>query len=410
MTTPCATAVPRVLYIVYWGAAEPLGQSLVLPAIERLAERGARVTLVTFDKAADFRDRERMASIRARLEAQGVRWIALRYHKRPRVPATSWDVLHGWARAVTAGAREPVDVVHARTFVGGLIGRLVAATLRTKLVYHNEGFYPDEQVDGGFWAQGSAWHRLTKALETRLYAAADGLIALSHRAQAVVEDLPAVRRKKTPVIVVPSCVDLDRFRLDPDRSRQHDGLSLVYTGAVGGRYVLDRVGRFVSVLAERRPDVRLSVLTRAEPALVTEMLDRGGLLRDAWSLDCLPHEAMPAELARHDAGLFFLTQGLSEHGCSPTKVGEYWACGLPVVTTPNVSDTDALIREWRAGVVVAGHDDESYRRAAAELEALLADADLPRRCRKAAEAHYALAAACDRQFVLYQKLLAGEGA
>jgi glycosyltransferase involved in cell wall biosynthesis len=311
---------------------------------------------------------------------------------------------------VAAGVAEPVDVVHARTFVGGLIGRLVAATLRTKLVYHNEGFYPDEQVDGGFWAQGSAWHRLTKALETRLYAAADGLIALSHRAKAVVEDLPAVRRKKTPVIVVPSCVDLDRFTHDPDRSRQHDGLRLVYTGAVGGRYILDRVGRFVSVLAERRPDVRLSVLTRAEPALVTEMLDRGGLPRDAWSLDCLPHEAMPAELPRHDAGLFFLTQGLSEHGCSPTKVGEYWACGLPVVTTPNVSDTDALIREWRAGVVVAGHDHESYRRAAAELEALLGDVDLPRRCRKAAEAHYALAPACDRQFVLYQKLLAGEGA
>ena len=74
---------------------------------------------------------------------------------------------------------------------------------------------------------------------------------------------------------------------------------------------------------------------------------------------------MPAELQRHDAGLFFLTEGLSEHGCSPTKIGEYWACGLPVVTTPNVSDTDAIVQSRRVGVVVrsrrqTGFDDAAW--------------------------------------------------
>jgi len=45
---------PRVLYLVYWGAAEPLGQSLVLPAVKRLARLGVDLSLVTFEKPKDL--------------------------------------------------------------------------------------------------------------------------------------------------------------------------------------------------------------------------------------------------------------------------------------------------------------------------------------------------------------------
>src|SRR5262249_10764025 len=81
------------------------------------------------DRPADLADRDRIAALRADLEMRGIRWLALRYHKRPRVPATSWDVFHGWARSVAAGLDAEVDLVHARTFVGGVLGRLVAPTL-----------------------------------------------------------------------------------------------------------------------------------------------------------------------------------------------------------------------------------------------------------------------------------------
>lgn len=397
---------PRVLYVVYWGAAEPLGQSLVLPALARLAAGGVDLTLVTYDKPGDFDDAARMKTVREFLSGHGIAWIALRYHKRPRLPATAFDILHGWARGVAAGLRSKVDIVHARTYIGGVMGLLLASTLRARFVYHNEGFYPDEQVDGGFWPANSRMYRATRWIESVLYARADGLIALSHRARAVLEDLPAVKRRHAPVIVVPSCVDMERFSLDSAR-KPVDGAELrfVYTGTVGGRYELDRVGRFVAVAREVAPGARLRVLSRADPARVAEMLGKGGLAREAWTLDSLPHSAMPAELLRHEVGLFFLARGTSEHGCSPTKIGEYWASGLPVVTTPNVSDSDDIIRRKRVGVVIPEHTDNAYRQAVAELLGLLSDPDLARRCREAAEEHYALAPAVTRQLALYRQIL-----
>jgi len=403
-------ARPRVLYIVYWGAAEPLGQSLVLPAVRRLADLGADLTLVTFEKPADLAREDEITRIRKDFNRNKVRWIPLRYHKQPKVPATGYDVIHGMARGIVSTLTDKPDLVHARTFIGGLMGSAVAALTKAKLIYHNEGFYPDEQVDGGIWKAESAPHRIARYLEQRMYARADGIISMSHRGRQVIEALPAVQRRGTPVIVVPSCVDLNHFKRDESTARARQGpLRFVYIGSVGGRYVLDQAGRFVAVASREIGAANLRVLTRQDPALVASMLRQGGLNDDAWSTEAVSHSAMPRMLADHDAGLFFLSQGLSEHGCSPTKIGEYWAMGLPVVTTPNVSDTDEIIRRERVGVVVRENSDDAYRSAARELKALLEDEELAARCRRAAEDHYSLDQACDRQFDLYRDLTNDNG-
>lgn len=397
---------PRVLYIVYWGAGEPLGQSLVLPAVKRLSDLGSSVTLITFEKPADADRPDFIAKIRAGLDERGVRWIPLRYHKKPKLPATAYDMLRGCAEGIVSRLRSRVDIIHARTFVGGLMGFAIARLVGAKLIFHNEGFYPDEQVDGGVWKENSRPHRIAKFLERQMYSRADGIIAVSHRGKLVINSLPELRRKRTPLVVVPSCVDLNHFRMKSGGPRDDgDMLRLAYIGSVGCRYILDKAGRFASIAAQETGPVHLRVLSHSEPALISSMLSRSGLADDEWSFDTVPYAVMPQELATQDAGLFFLSQGLSEHGCSPTKIGEYWAAGLPVVTTANVSDTDEIIRRERVGVVVEDHTDESYRRAALELRSLMKDEELSLRCRRAAEKHYALDPACERQLALYQSLV-----
>jgi glycosyltransferase involved in cell wall biosynthesis len=399
---------PHVLYIAYWGALEPLGRALILPAVRRLAELGAQITLVTFDKPRDLEDSDEVARVCDSLAEVGVDWIPLRYHKRPKVPATAYDVVHGIARGVFARSKRRPDVVHARTFVGGLIGLAVARLSGAGLIYHNEGFYPDEQVDGGVWAEGSAPHRLAQRLEHRLYTRSDAIFSTSTKGKRIIESMDVVRTRGTPVIVVPSCVDLDRFSLKPAGNGFDDGpVRLVYVGSVGGRYILDRVGRFVSVARQQRPGVELQVLTGADPGLVGGMLRSGGLPDTAWSSKFVPHAELPQELARHDAGLFFLAQGIGSAGFSPTKVGEYWATGLPVVSTSGMADLDEVIREERVGVIVEEHTDEAYRAATSELISLLGDPELRERCRRAAERHYDLEAACERQAEVYAKLTGG---
>lgn len=396
---------PHVLYVVYWGALEPLGRALVQPSVKQLARLGARITLVTFDKPGDLERADEVKRVRESLADAGVRWLPLRYHKRPKVPATAFDIGHGIARGIAGRVRDRPDIVHARTFIGGLIGLGVARLTGANFIYHNEGFYPDEQVDGEVWAAGSAPHRIASRLERRLYTGADAIFSTSRGGKRIIESLDGVKEKGTPVLAVPSCVDLDQFSPRPRREGNRNGsLRLVYVGSVGGRYLLDRIGWFVQVARQERPETYLQLLTHAEPEIVRTMLGKSGLPEDAWSSKFVPHEDLPDELSRHDAGFFFLAQGISTAGFSPTKVGEYWAMGLPVISTAAMADIDEVIRQERVGVIVEDHTDEAYRESVTRLLELLDDPDLADRCRQAAERHYALDAACERQLEAYERL------
>lgn len=394
----------RVLYIVYWGALEPLGQSLVAPAVLRLAQLGVSLTLITFEKPADLANAEAVGKQREVFAKGGVDWHPLRYHKSPKWPATALDGALAVLKSLRLRLRGRFDVIHARTFVAGPMGYVIARLLGARFVYHNEGFYPDEQVDGGVWKEGSRVHRLARKIEAFLYDHADGLIALSDRAREILVAHPKVQAAKIPAIVVPSAVDLTAFRPAAVVRQRTPAISLVYLGSVGLRYRLDDAGHFVAAMRKLQPGTTLTVVSRAERGLVESMLDISGLARDAWTLKELTHSSVPAELQRHDAGLFFLTEGLSEHGCSPTKIGEYWACGLPVVTTPNVSDTDAIVRNRRVGVVVRSRESGAFDRAADALLDLLGDKELQKRCREAAENVYSLESSCLRQMDLYRSV------
>lgn len=404
---------PRVLYLVYWGAAEPLGQSLVLPAVVRLSQLGAALTLVTFEKPTDIERGDEMDRIRGVLRQAGVAWTPLRYHKRPKWPATLWDAVTAVRLALSLRRQGPIDILHVRTFVAGVMGLLVAPLIGARLVFHNEGFYPDEQVDGGFWKAGSWPHRLAKRLEGRLYDRADGLIVLSQRARHAVEQRPLVRARNTAVIVVPSCVDLERFAaaaLEQLPWRPGSGVNLVYLGSTGGRYRFDQVAAFTVAVRRVAGRVHLRVLTPTPATSVAAALRLAGLSEAEFSIAQVPHSRVPLELASRHAGLFLFTRGLSEHACSPTKIGEYWAAGLPIVVTPNVSDSEQVVRAESVGVILDDFSEEAQLRAARALVDLLAQPGLAERCRLAAERHYSLEQSALVQYNLYKRLRSPESA
>lgn len=400
-----AAAQRRVLYVAYWGLLEPLGQSLIAPAVLGLAARGFHVHLITFDKPCDLQDSVALRRTRARLGIAGVEWTPLRYHKRPRPLAKLLDLAIGLAAALRLARRGRPDLVHARTFVGGLIGRMAALLLRRPWIYHGEGFWPEQQVEGGYWMHGSLAHRVTRRVDRWLHEQAAAIILLSHRARPVVEAYPGVARRRPPIAIVPSCVDLEHFR--PSAARPERPLRIVYVGSLGGRYLIEPMVRFFQALRKKEPTAGLLLYSHSDSREVGALL--ASLLPPAsWELRRVDHAEMPAVLSRCHAGLHFLAAGPGAESCSPTKIGEYWACGLPVITSAGAGDIDRIVGARRVGVVVSSLEPTDLEQAAERLLELLEQPDLPARCRLAAEEEYALEQALAVQQRLYRRLLSGQ--
>ncbi len=407
MKTTDESAAQRmhILYIVYWGVLEPLGQALVVPPLLRCAAAGLRVTLVTFEKPHHLADRTAMEKNRRQLRAAGIKWLPLKYHQRPTAPATAYDIAHGVARSLLLTLRHRPTMVHGRTYVGGIIGSLASRVLRRPFIFHGEGFWPDEKVDSGCWAKGSWVHRTTQRQEKKMFRRADAVIVLSDVAHNIVGKWRAARPPASTV-TVPSCVNLEEFRPAPEPLPQLQNQSaacpLVYVGSLGGRYRLDQMAHFLKMARREMPSTRLTIYSHSDPEMIRSQLQQCDVEDGWWSLEYLPHDRLPQALLAQSAGLHFLTPGINACVGSPTKIGEYWACGLPTVVSSGMGDIDTIVRRERVGVVVETDTDDACTQAARELRLLLEDRELPQRCRRAAEQYYSLEQGVQTQLQLYR--------
>jgi len=235
----------RVLYISYNGMLDPLGQSQVIPYLKELSGTGIRFTLLSFEgpRAYTSEGRERCEQLRRELAACEIDWHFLRYHKRPSLPATSYDVMAGIRYGSRLVKSKQIEVVHARNQIPATIALALKRRFGLRMIFDVRGLMAEEYVDANHWKKGNVPYRLTKAMESRALLAADGVVTLTEKIWPEIKDWKGLRHRDVIHEVVPCCADLDRFRFlqsERDRVRAELGLQdrfvLVYSGSIGGWY------------------------------------------------------------------------------------------------------------------------------------------------------------------------------
>lgn len=389
----------RVLYVSYDGALEPLGQSQVVPYLRGLAHEGAGITLMSYEKPASLRHTGAIAALRSDLVGHGVRWIPLRYHKRPSAPATAFDVLVGFARGLIAIRRDRVTIVHARSYVAALVAWLLQRVCRVRFVFDMRGFWVDERVDGGLLPAGGMVYRTAKRFERVFLRDADAIVTLTERARETLRGWGVTR----PVTVIPTCVDLERYAPAKPFTPREQPPVFIYAGSLGTWYALAEMVRFIEEAAARFPGTRFIVLSHN--AVEAEAGVRAsGVRADAVTIATAAPRDVPAWLARADAGLAFYRPGFARQATCPTKVGEYLAMGLPVAVNSDVGDMKAIVAGNGVGTALEEFSTDAYAQALTELEKLWADPTLPERCRRVAATHFGLEHGIARYKGIYERL------
>ena len=391
-----------VLYISYDGMLEPLGQSQVIAYLERLADE-VEFHLVSFEKLADWADGERRLAVADRLARAGIVWHPLRYHKRPTLPATLFDTANGIRKALWLAARHKVRLVHVRSYIPGVIALAVKRMTGARFLFDIRGFWADERVDAGLWPADGPVYRWAKWLERQLLLAADHVVTLTRASEEELRRWPYLKVRKTPISVIPTCADLDRFTIQGPPQREP--FVLGYLGSVSGRYSLDKILQSFVVLREMRPDSRLLIVNRTEHDLVRNASAAIGLDRDAIELIAADHGDVPRHIARMSAGLAFYKPAYSEMACAPTKLAEYLGCGVPCLGNAGVGDLATILEDNQVGVAVTGFGEPELRSAIARLLELVESPGLPDRCRATAQRLFSLESGVAAYRSIYRNLL-----
>jgi glycosyltransferase involved in cell wall biosynthesis len=378
----------RSLYVCYLSLEDPLVETQVVAYLEGLAARGHTIHLLTFEpRLSEARERELCEG----LERRGIAWHRRRYHKRPSLPATFFDVIAGALAAVRIARRHRLTALHARSHVPAAMGLIARRLAGLRLIFDIRGLLAEEYVDAGRWRRGGLAHRITDRVQAAAIRRADGIVVLTER----------VRRhlfgEEGGAVVIPCCADLSRLASDPEGERRvRDELSLgarpllAYVGKLTEPYMDREMAGLFAAARAARPELAFLVLTQAPPETMAAELDRAGVAPEDYRITRAPAGDLGAYLGAAEQAISFCRPSFARIASSPTKIGEYLAAGLPVISTAGIGDIDATLAERRVGVLAERLDADALAEHAEEIRELAAEPDCAERCRSAARELFSL--------------------
>lgn len=400
---------PSVLYIASASVSDPLIVSQVIRYLQRMRSSLASCQLITFERdgSLDF------ARVSEELLTDGIHWYPIQAWSRLRSVGFWLDRRRALACARRIVSHEGIDVVHCRSFLAGTLGRKLKSD-RVKFLYDMRGLWSLEKRDKGT-IRNTQMFKVAHHLEQRLFRDADHIVSLTHQGKRYLTQSGV----SVPIDVIPTCVDLQRFRPRGEtaeglssigeppvgQSSAMQSLNVVSAGTLGAGYLASEMCRFAALLKSNWPVFSLRILTASDRDHVLRSAVNAGLPQSCLFVAKVAPEAVPEELALADVGLCFVKPTEAKVASCPTKLGEYLACGIPVVATDGIGDVTEIIEQHRVGVIVRHDDDSSWPDAVQRLELLLKDPQLKSRCRKVAETLFGLDEGAANYLAIYKKLI-----
>ena len=397
----------KVLYISYNASTDPVAQSQVIPYVERLAEYGIDISLLTYEKKHDNPTSEFHKALKERLARSGIRWYRLKYHKRPSLPATIYDILQGVIFTYFLVLTRKFNVIHARQIVPATICMALRRIIKFKWVFDMRGLFAEECVAHG-WREWGLKYRLVKLMEKDSLLSADFITVLTRRQKELMSGWPFLSNKT--IEVIPCCVDLSRFSIAEKNRDLVDELGLqqkfvlIYLGSLGTCYLLAEMMDFFLHLRGKVNNAFFLFVTHSDKNLIIDMAKEKGLGNDSFKVIRSPFEDIPAILSLGDAGIYFINPYM-KFGSFPIKLGEYLACGLPVIINSGIGDSEDIVRDHGIGTIIDDFSADRYERSLSELLGLFTKKDiLKERCREAASKYLSLTMGTQRYKHIYDTL------
>lgn len=409
------------LYICYFGLREPLVQTQVLPYLREARKIGnLKISLLTFETNPQSTwTEEQIRSEKEKLSGEGIEWSFLTYHKTPSAPATVYDVFRGAFFIWNMMRRERVDVLHARVHVPAMMGAIARkfSFRKPKLLFDIRGFFPEEYTDAGRWKENGKLYKTVKKAEKWLLKEADAFVVLTEKAREIL--FPESRNSGfdkfgRPVEVIPCCVNFEKFaaadaalRTETRKKLNLEGRRVItYVGSFGGWYLTQETIDLLAAAREQNATTFALILTQREPEKIAAKLEEAGFTKNDYLVRSVKPSEIAAFLCASDVAVSFIKACYSKQASSPTKIAEYLASGLPVISNRGVGDLDELIETDKVGDLTDDFTKESYLESLSVIDELKRDDSLAERCKSSAVGRFDLAkVGGERYRAIYRKIL-----
>lgn len=395
----------NILVITYWSYKSSILQSYALPYIRIIKNNlqpNSRIILFTLTAKSENTDVE-YEKIKEDFQKQGIEILNFNYS--PFGIGMLFKFFYIFLSLIYTVIQKRISVIHAWCTPGGAIGYIVSIFTGKKLILDSFEPHAQSMVETNTWKKNGLAFRILYALEklqlkraSAVICAAEGMIPYSQTEYGII---------KSHYYVKPACVDLNLFL---KREKQYSlvkginesSIVCVYIGKFGDIYLSQEVFDFFKVASDYWGEkFKVLLLTNHSDDEVIKFCAKSGLDYSVIVKRFVHHDEVPDYLSLGHFGICPVKPVFTKQYCTPIKNAEYWAMGLPVVITKNISTDSDLISNNNIGYTLQDLNTSEYLNAVKKIDELIRDPMLGKKIRMIGEKHRSYTIAEDIYRTIY---------
>ncbi|MBL4592447.1 MAG: glycosyltransferase [Flavobacteriales bacterium] len=275
--------------------------------------------------------------------------------------------------------KEKISVIHAWCTPAGAIGYLLSIITSKPLIIDSYEPHAESMVENGTWSRSNFKFKILFWLEKKQSQKAKTVIALTKGMKEYAKT--KYNATFTNYYVKPALVNLDQFKWNIDlyekrRKKQNlDGkIVCVYAGKLGGIYLNEEVFDFFKVASDFWGEkLQIFLLTDKNIDEVNTLIQQKNIPSNCIKTLFVPFKEIHNYYQIADFAINPVKPVPSKKYCTSIKDGEYWAMGLPIVITKNISDDSKIIEEEDIGYVLKKLTSDEYNNACIKIQNLIKD-------------------------------------
>jgi len=368
----------NILVLSFWSYKDALIQTYTLPYLRIISKKipeNSQIYLLTLEKEALKIKPEEREAIKNDLLKNRIFLIEAPYQPFGIQAIWTWIKLIFYLFFLIF--KKNIHYIHSFCTPAGVAGVLLSYLTFRPLVLDSYEPHAEASVENGDWTKDSFRFRFLFFMEK----------LMSQKARYIISATAGMKKyalEKYQVIpknfyVKPACVNLDLFSKKNIKNKdllQKLGLEnkivCVYAGKFGGIYLDQAVFDFWKVAADFWKDrFAILLLSNQSDEQIGEWAKNACLDKSLIIRQFVFHHQIPDYMGLADFALTPVKPIPTKRYCTPIKNGEYWALGLPVVSTANISDDSEIIEKNKIGAIIQTFEKADYTRVVSEIDQLL---------------------------------------
>jgi glycosyltransferase involved in cell wall biosynthesis len=358
----------NILFVTWDGPQTNYLESLFIPIFSRLNKLGYQFSILQFSWAS----KEQIKYNNEICERAGITYRHITVWRKPSVAIGSMlSALKGSIDIKRAVKDWNIDVLIPRSMLPAL-ATLIAKKSFTdvKLVFDADGLPLDERVDFGNANPTSLIHRFLRDVENQAVIRSEHVITRSQIANNILQNRAGAGTELNKFSVVTNGRNTELFKLYNSDNRLQvrnelavdtDAPILVYAGSLGPQYCIKQMLMLFSEVKMNFPNSKLLILSGDFSSFYKNTTGYEHLLDDVITKS-LRSDEVGKYLSACDLGLAIRQPSFSMQAVAPIKLGEYLLCGLPVVVTKGIGDTQMV--EPSIGYLLPENDNDNIKSSA----------------------------------------------